>query len=49
MISNFLKAGHPEHGALWGEYYTLTDSPPKMSHLLSGIFPDLAAWQRWAS
>jgi hypothetical protein len=48
VISNFLKADHPTHGALWGAYYTLTDSPPQLTHLLTGIFPDLATWEQWA-
>ena len=48
VISNFIKADHPKHGALWGEYYTITDNPPKVSHLLSDMFPDLATWEKWA-
>ncbi len=46
VISNFLKADHPKHGALWGEYYTMADAPPKVTHLLAGVVPDLATWER---
>ncbi len=49
VISNFLKADHPRHGALLGKYHTLTDSLPQLTHLLPGICPDLASWKRWAS
>jgi hypothetical protein len=49
VISNFLKADHPEHGALWGEYYTMADAPPKVVHLLAGVIPDLATWERLVS
>lgn len=47
VISNFLKADHPQHGALWGDYYTMTDQPMRATHLLAGLFPDEAAWRRW--
>lgn len=49
VISNFIKADHPTQGTLWGEYYTLTDSPPKLTNLLNGIVPDLKTWERLAS
>lgn len=44
VVSSFVKADHPQHGALWGEYYPLTDPQPQPTHLLRGIFPNLAAW-----
>jgi hypothetical protein len=46
VISNFIKADHPKHGALWGEYYTMADAPPKITHLLRGVVPDLETWER---
>ena len=48
VISNFVKANHPNYGALWGEYYTMADTPLQPASLLKGIFPDLNTWQTWA-
>lgn len=45
-ISNFLKASHPQHGALWGEYYTMTDTPARRLNLLAQVAPTLDVWER---
>lgn len=49
VISTFQKANHAQYGVLWGAYYTLTDTPARLTHLLAGIFPDIAAWEREAT
>lgn len=46
VISNFLKASHSQYGALWGEYYTMSDTPARKVPLLSPIVPGLELWER---
>lgn len=45
VVSSFARAKHPQHGALWGTYYTMTDNPARQRDLLAdlGVTPD--AWR----
>lgn len=44
VISTPEKASNPVHGALWGEYLTMTDTPAKPYKLLGNLFPSVEAW-----
>jgi len=44
VISSFTHARHPQHGALWGRYYTLTDAPARQVDLLAETGLTLGDW-----
>lgn len=46
VISTFSKAAHPEFGTLWGDYMTMTDTPPKPYSLVGQVIPDLTIWKQ---
>ncbi len=46
IISNPIKANHPEYGVLWGEYFTMTDTPAKPYRLLNALVPSVDAWAK---
>jgi len=46
VVSNFMKAQHPRYGALWGEYYTMTDTLPRQVSLLDAVGLPLTMWEQ---
>jgi hypothetical protein len=46
VISTPAKANHSQHGALWGQYLTLTDSPAKPTTLLGNLIPSIESWEQ---
>ena len=46
VVSSFQKALHPQYGALWGVYYTMTDNPARQTTLLADFGVTLDEWRR---
>ena len=46
VVSSFQKALHPQHGALWGVYYTMAENPARQITLLADLGATLDEWRR---
>ena len=46
IISSTARVQHPAHGALWGTYYTVKDTPAQPTTLLGGLVPSVEQWAR---
>ena len=44
IISSTTHVHHPQHGALWGTYFTVKDVPAQQVALLGGLVPSIAQW-----
>jgi hypothetical protein len=44
IISSTTRVHHPQHGALWGTYFTVKDAPAQQAALLGGMVPSIAQW-----
>lgn len=46
VITSAARAIHPDHGALWGAYFTLKDDPAQPANLLDGLVSSVDAWEK---
>jgi len=44
ILSSTARVQHPQHGALWGTYYTVKDTPAQQTTLLGGLVPSVEQW-----
>ena len=46
VVTSAARAIHPDHGALWGTYFTLKDNPVQPATLLGGLVSSLENWAK---